>query len=125
MLAAAAIYQEMYGSNDGSVPATFQIYYMIGWKFQESQWLLALSSTSQLQGSGEREAEKPGQLDPTPQGQEALRGVPPPPSGREQRGEKPREPVGSWAPGRELPTELRDGALSSPMLLLGQLKHSW
>uniref|UniRef100_A0A8C3IGJ6 Arginine-hydroxylase NDUFAF5, mitochondrial n=1 Tax=Chrysemys picta bellii TaxID=8478 RepID=A0A8C3IGJ6_CHRPI len=37
MLAAAAIYQEMYGSNDGSVPATFQIYYMIGWKFQESQ----------------------------------------------------------------------------------------
>uniref|UniRef100_A0A8C8SLG8 Arginine-hydroxylase NDUFAF5, mitochondrial n=1 Tax=Pelusios castaneus TaxID=367368 RepID=A0A8C8SLG8_9SAUR len=37
MLAAAAIYQEMYGSNDGSVPATFQIYYMIGWKFEESQ----------------------------------------------------------------------------------------
>ncbi|XP_075781767.1 arginine-hydroxylase NDUFAF5, mitochondrial isoform X2 [Pelodiscus sinensis] len=37
MLAAAAIYQEMYGNNDGSVPATFQIYYMIGWKFQESQ----------------------------------------------------------------------------------------
>uniref|UniRef100_A0A8C0INF2 NADH:ubiquinone oxidoreductase complex assembly factor 5 n=1 Tax=Chelonoidis abingdonii TaxID=106734 RepID=A0A8C0INF2_CHEAB len=37
MLAAAAIYQEMYGSNDGSVPATFEIYYMIGWKFQESQ----------------------------------------------------------------------------------------
>ncbi|XP_074845471.1 arginine-hydroxylase NDUFAF5, mitochondrial isoform X2 [Carettochelys insculpta] len=37
MFAAAAIYKEMYGSKDGSVPATFQIYYMIGWKFQESQ----------------------------------------------------------------------------------------
>ncbi|NWZ56005.1 NDUF5 hydroxylase, partial [Haliaeetus albicilla] len=37
MLAAAAIYQEMYGNSDGSVPATFQIYYMIGWKFHESQ----------------------------------------------------------------------------------------
>ncbi|MEE6474458.1 hypothetical protein FKM82_010387 [Ascaphus truei] len=36
MLAAAAIYQEMYGE-DGSVPATFQIYYMIGWKPHESQ----------------------------------------------------------------------------------------
>ncbi|NWT45436.1 NDUF5 hydroxylase, partial [Chroicocephalus maculipennis] len=28
---------EMYGNSDGSVPATFQIYYMIGWKFHESQ----------------------------------------------------------------------------------------
>ncbi|XP_046794603.1 arginine-hydroxylase NDUFAF5, mitochondrial isoform X1 [Gallus gallus] len=37
MLAAAAIYQEMYGNSDGSVPATFQIFYMIGWKFHESQ----------------------------------------------------------------------------------------
>ncbi|XP_075563490.1 arginine-hydroxylase NDUFAF5, mitochondrial isoform X1 [Pelecanus crispus] len=37
MLAAAAIYREMYGNSDGSVPATFQIYYMIGWKFHESQ----------------------------------------------------------------------------------------
>ncbi|XP_073528310.1 arginine-hydroxylase NDUFAF5, mitochondrial [Phyllobates terribilis] len=37
MLAAAAIYQEMYGEEDGSVPATFQIYYMIGWKPHESQ----------------------------------------------------------------------------------------
>ncbi|NXC93709.1 NDUF5 hydroxylase, partial [Certhia familiaris] len=37
MLAAAAIYQEMYGNSDGSVPATFQIYYMIGWKYHESQ----------------------------------------------------------------------------------------
>ncbi|XP_025950501.1 arginine-hydroxylase NDUFAF5, mitochondrial isoform X2 [Dromaius novaehollandiae] len=37
ILAAAAIYQEMYGNSDGSVPATFQIYYMIGWKFHESQ----------------------------------------------------------------------------------------
>ncbi|NWH65685.1 NDUF5 hydroxylase, partial [Geococcyx californianus] len=37
MLAAAAIYKEMYGNSDGSVPATFQIYYVIGWKFHESQ----------------------------------------------------------------------------------------
>ncbi|XP_029817491.1 arginine-hydroxylase NDUFAF5, mitochondrial [Manacus vitellinus] len=37
MLAAAAVYREMYGNSDGSVPATFQIYYMIGWKYHESQ----------------------------------------------------------------------------------------
>ncbi|XP_064915937.1 arginine-hydroxylase NDUFAF5, mitochondrial isoform X4 [Columba livia] len=37
MVAAAAIYREMYGNSDGSVPATFQIFYMIGWKFHESQ----------------------------------------------------------------------------------------
>uniref|UniRef100_UPI00398F2ED3 arginine-hydroxylase NDUFAF5, mitochondrial n=1 Tax=Pristiophorus japonicus TaxID=55135 RepID=UPI00398F2ED3 len=37
MLAAAAIYKEMYGNDDGSVPATFQILYMIGWKPHESQ----------------------------------------------------------------------------------------
>uniref|UniRef100_A0A3Q2PJE8 Arginine-hydroxylase NDUFAF5, mitochondrial n=1 Tax=Fundulus heteroclitus TaxID=8078 RepID=A0A3Q2PJE8_FUNHE len=36
MLAAAAIYK-MYGSEDGSVPATFEILYMIGWKPHESQ----------------------------------------------------------------------------------------
>lgn len=30
---------EMYGSEDGSVPATFQILYMIGWKPHESQVL--------------------------------------------------------------------------------------
>ncbi len=28
---------EMYGNEDGSVPATFQILYMIGWKPHESQ----------------------------------------------------------------------------------------
>ncbi|XP_028578102.2 arginine-hydroxylase NDUFAF5, mitochondrial [Podarcis muralis] len=37
MLAAAAVYREMYGNDDGTVPATFQIYYMIGWKFHETQ----------------------------------------------------------------------------------------
>ncbi|KAK5926033.1 hypothetical protein CgunFtcFv8_021637 [Champsocephalus gunnari] len=37
ILAAAAIYKEMYGSEDGSVPATFEILYMIGWKPHESQ----------------------------------------------------------------------------------------
>ncbi|XP_071385109.1 arginine-hydroxylase NDUFAF5, mitochondrial [Centroberyx affinis] len=37
ILAAAAIYEEMYGNEDGSVPATFEILYMIGWKPHESQ----------------------------------------------------------------------------------------
>ncbi|XP_022616396.1 arginine-hydroxylase NDUFAF5, mitochondrial isoform X2 [Seriola dumerili] len=37
VLAAAAIYKEMYGDEDGSVPATFEILYMIGWKPHESQ----------------------------------------------------------------------------------------
>ncbi|CAH2255552.1 arginine-hydroxylase NDUFAF5, mitochondrial isoform X1 [Pelobates cultripes] len=37
MIAAAAIYQEMYGEKDGTVPATFEIYYMIGWKPHASQ----------------------------------------------------------------------------------------
>ncbi|XP_065676843.1 arginine-hydroxylase NDUFAF5, mitochondrial isoform X4 [Hydra vulgaris] len=37
MLAAAAIYNELYGDGDGSIPATFQIIYMIGWKPSKSQ----------------------------------------------------------------------------------------
>ncbi|XP_004687217.2 PREDICTED: NADH dehydrogenase [ubiquinone] 1 alpha subcomplex assembly factor 5 [Condylura cristata] len=37
MLAAAAVYKEMYKNEDGSVPATYQIYYMIGWKYHDSQ----------------------------------------------------------------------------------------
>ncbi|XP_049630314.1 arginine-hydroxylase NDUFAF5, mitochondrial [Suncus etruscus] len=37
MLAAAAVYKEMYRNEDGSVPATYQIYYMIGWKYHDSQ----------------------------------------------------------------------------------------
>ncbi|KAM9589396.1 arginine-hydroxylase NDUFAF5, mitochondrial isoform 1-T1 [Trichechus inunguis] len=37
MLAAAAIYREMYRNEDGSLPATYQIYYMIGWKYHHSQ----------------------------------------------------------------------------------------
>lgn len=37
ILAAAAIYKELYGNPDGSVPATFEILYMIGWKPHESQ----------------------------------------------------------------------------------------
>ncbi|KAF9478401.1 S-adenosyl-L-methionine-dependent methyltransferase [Pholiota conissans] len=32
LIAASAIYNELHGSEDGSVPATFQIIYMIGWK---------------------------------------------------------------------------------------------
>ncbi|XP_046694289.1 arginine-hydroxylase NDUFAF5, mitochondrial-like [Silurus meridionalis] len=37
ILAVAAIYKEMYGSEDGFVPATFDILFMIGWKPHESQ----------------------------------------------------------------------------------------
>ncbi|XP_037104456.1 arginine-hydroxylase NDUFAF5, mitochondrial [Syngnathus acus] len=37
ILAAAAVYQEMYGEEDGSVPATFDVLYMIGWKPHRSQ----------------------------------------------------------------------------------------
>lgn len=37
MLAAAAVYREMYRNEDGSIPATFQIYHMIGWKYHDSQ----------------------------------------------------------------------------------------
>ncbi|XP_045905242.1 arginine-hydroxylase NDUFAF5, mitochondrial [Micropterus dolomieu] len=37
ILAAAAIYKEMYSNEDGSIPATFDILYMIGWKPHESQ----------------------------------------------------------------------------------------
>ncbi|XP_073930430.1 arginine-hydroxylase NDUFAF5, mitochondrial isoform X6 [Castor canadensis] len=37
MLAAAAVYREMYRNEDGSVPATYQIYHMIGWKYHDSQ----------------------------------------------------------------------------------------
>lgn len=37
ILAAAAVYKEMYGNPDGSVPATFDILYMIGWKPHSSQ----------------------------------------------------------------------------------------
>jgi NADH dehydrogenase [ubiquinone] 1 alpha subcomplex assembly factor 5 len=36
-LAAAALYQELYGLEDGSIPATFQMIYVIGWAPHESQ----------------------------------------------------------------------------------------
>ncbi|KAG9024537.1 hypothetical protein FRB95_011375 [Tulasnella sp. JGI-2019a] len=32
LLAASSIYKELHGHEDGSVPATFQVIYMIGWK---------------------------------------------------------------------------------------------
>lgn len=38
LLAASAIYQEMYGNNDG-IPATFQVIYMIGWKPDPNQMM--------------------------------------------------------------------------------------
>ncbi|KAI8822243.1 S-adenosyl-L-methionine-dependent methyltransferase [Fimicolochytrium jonesii] len=37
LLAAAAAYKGIYGQEDGSIPATFQIIYMIGWKPDPSQ----------------------------------------------------------------------------------------
>ncbi|KAG0266665.1 hypothetical protein BG011_001512 [Mortierella polycephala] len=37
MLATAAIYKEIYGNPDGTIPATFQILYMIGWKPSPTQ----------------------------------------------------------------------------------------
>ncbi|KAJ3287452.1 NADH dehydrogenase [ubiquinone] 1 alpha subcomplex assembly factor 5 [Borealophlyctis nickersoniae] len=37
LAAAAAIYKEVYGNEDGSIPATFQVIYMIGWKPDPSQ----------------------------------------------------------------------------------------
>eukprot|EP00040_Diaphanoeca_grandis_P002774 m.22671 g.22671 ORF g.22671 m.22671 type:complete len:337 (-) comp13900_c0_seq1:43-1053(-) len=35
--ATAAIYQEMYGNDDGTIPATFQVIYLLGWKPDKSQ----------------------------------------------------------------------------------------
>jgi NADH dehydrogenase [ubiquinone] 1 alpha subcomplex assembly factor 5 len=36
-IAASAAYQSIYGNPDGSIPATFQVIHMIGWKPHESQ----------------------------------------------------------------------------------------
>jgi NADH dehydrogenase [ubiquinone] 1 alpha subcomplex assembly factor 5 len=36
-LAASAAYKSIYGNEDGTIPATFQIIHMIGWKPHESQ----------------------------------------------------------------------------------------
>jgi NADH dehydrogenase [ubiquinone] 1 alpha subcomplex assembly factor 5 len=36
-LAASALYQKLYGLDDGTIPVTFQIIYMIGWKHHDSQ----------------------------------------------------------------------------------------
>jgi hypothetical protein len=35
--AAAAIYKEMYGNDDGTIPATFQVIHLLGWKPDLSQ----------------------------------------------------------------------------------------
>lgn len=37
LIAADAIYRELHGNEDGTVPATFQVIYLIGWKPAESQ----------------------------------------------------------------------------------------
>ncbi|KAL8158644.1 hypothetical protein V2J09_000181 [Rumex salicifolius] len=36
-LATASVYQSMFGTEDGSIPATFQVIYMTGWKEHSSQ----------------------------------------------------------------------------------------
>ncbi|KAF5208473.1 NADH:ubiquinone oxidoreductase complex assembly factor [Thalictrum thalictroides] len=36
-LATAAVYQTMFGAEDGSIPATFQVIFMTGWKDHPSQ----------------------------------------------------------------------------------------
>lgn len=35
--AAAAVYQDMYGNEDGTIPATFQVIYLLGWKPDPTQ----------------------------------------------------------------------------------------
>ncbi|OLL23489.1 NADH dehydrogenase [ubiquinone] 1 alpha subcomplex assembly factor 5 [Neolecta irregularis DAH-3] len=37
LLAAQAIYKQLHGNKDGSIPATFSVIYMIGWKEAEGQ----------------------------------------------------------------------------------------
>jgi NADH dehydrogenase [ubiquinone] 1 alpha subcomplex assembly factor 5 len=37
LIAASSIYQALHGHEDGSIPATFQILYMIGWKPDATQ----------------------------------------------------------------------------------------
>ncbi|KAL4579692.1 hypothetical protein LXL04_015849 [Taraxacum kok-saghyz] len=36
-LATAAVYESMFAAEDGTIPATFQVIYMMGWKEHESQ----------------------------------------------------------------------------------------
>ena len=37
LAAADAIYKEMYGNEDGTIPASFRLIYMIGWKEGKDQ----------------------------------------------------------------------------------------
>ncbi len=37
LLASDAIYRELHGNADGSIPATFRIIYMIGWRESADQ----------------------------------------------------------------------------------------
>lgn len=48
LLAAAAIYKEMYGNPDKTIPSTFQIIYLIGWKPHESQAKPAKRGSGQI-----------------------------------------------------------------------------
>ena len=48
LLAMTAIYREIYGNEDGTIPATFQIIYMIGWKPDPPQRRPLKPSTPQV-----------------------------------------------------------------------------
>ncbi|XP_054882551.1 arginine-hydroxylase NDUFAF5, mitochondrial-like [Poeciliopsis prolifica] len=65
MLAAAAIYKEMYGNPDGSVPATFQILYMIGWKPHESQAKPARRGSATVSFRDLAKVSRPGATNPS------------------------------------------------------------
>lgn len=48
LLAAQSIYQEMYGNEDGSIPATYQVLYFIAWKQDPSQQKPAKRGSAQV-----------------------------------------------------------------------------
>ena len=48
LLAAEAIYKELHGNEDGTVPATFRLIYMIGWKEGEGQAQPLARGTGQI-----------------------------------------------------------------------------
>ncbi|CAO1624559.1 unnamed protein product [Sympodiomycopsis kandeliae] len=83
LLSASAIYSALHGQEEGMVPATFGIIYLIGWKPHPSQAKpaergSATHSMKDLFGGDEASANSPE--GPPPQG-----GVPPPPGGGKTR----------------------------------------
>lgn len=67
LLAAEAIYRELHGNADGTLPATFRLIYMIGWKEGKGQPEPLLRGSGQvnlkdvLEGGGERETKGNGE----------------------------------------------------------------